>query len=310
MLKRNLRRTLALGNLEEAEAVLAQLKSEDPLSVETRGAELELLLRSRRLGEAERLARQLVESFPASPRILYLAAEAAYRRRDYAAAERWARESDRLHPHWRARRLLGQTLTQIGHLDEAEAVLTSLLGEHPVCHRDLAWLYERKGEVARALKCVEAYRRDRPEDAALSAQRQRLRARQLDADELLDEIEGLVALGEDVPAALVPEYAEALLRGGRVTEVRRFVGTRSGSIDSTVRTRLAWVCYRHQAHDLAFDLFVGTFREHRDDRKFLSAFEAAARRSGRLEEVIELYGEHAPEARHLYGRVRRLRSPA
>ncbi len=160
--------------------------------------------------------------------------------------------------------------------------------------------------MARALRCVDAYHKDHPGDAALSAQRQRLRARQLDSDELLAELDGLVALGEDIPGALVPEWAEALLRAGRVVELRRFLETRSPALEPRVRTRLAWVCYRLQAHDVAFELFLASFPDYRDDRKFLTAFESAARRSGRLDEVRTLYGEHAPEAKHLYGRVKRL----
>src|SRR5207249_7887387 len=113
-------RALSDGRLQDAEEILNRLKQEDPLSQETRGFELELCLNSNRLAEANALARQLCRLFPQSARILFLAGKVAYRLKDYKEAESHFRESHRVYPHWRNQYWLGKTLTQSGHLAEAE----------------------------------------------------------------------------------------------------------------------------------------------------------------------------------------------
>ena len=71
--------------------------------------------------------------------------------------------------------------------------------------------------------------------------------------------------------------------------------------------RVGWVCYHHQAYDLATDLFLRSFDRNHGSAAFLSALEAAADRCRRLEEVISLYEAHAPDEKRLYGRRNRLR---
>src|SRR5262245_30780148 len=112
VLRRTVAQKLASGEVAEAETVLERLEQEDPLGEETRAFRLELLSRTNRIAEALVLARQLVELFPASARIHYLAGRLAYGQRDYTAALRSFRESDRLAPHWRHRLAVGKTLTQ------------------------------------------------------------------------------------------------------------------------------------------------------------------------------------------------------
>jgi len=120
---RNLFKALSRGERDEAAVLLERLREEDPLSVETRGFELKLLLRGDKLQETERLAGQLVEQFPSSPRIPYLAGRFAYRRRDYHRDEERRTESHRLCANTYCRRFLGKTLTQLGRFDEAESIL-------------------------------------------------------------------------------------------------------------------------------------------------------------------------------------------
>ncbi len=91
---------------------------------------------------AQRHAAQLIENFPASPRIHNLAGLVEYKLRHYAEAERHLNESQRLHAHWKTRLWIGKTLTQIGRFEEAEAILLDVLPHHPDCRLDLAWLFE------------------------------------------------------------------------------------------------------------------------------------------------------------------------
>lgn len=308
VLRRNLAKALAERRLESARDLLARLRAEDPLAVETRGLELELLILSGRLVEAEGLARQLLELFPGSARVWKLAGELSYRRKDYRAAEERLRESERIHPHWTTRRLLGQALTQAGRLDDAEAVLVALAAEHDVCRRDLAWLYERRGEEERALIATEAYLERYPRDRAALGQRLRLRARRLSPDELLDEAKALEAVGEKIPPEVAAELVGALLRTGRPREARKLVDRLLPDLDPRGASRIGWVCRALEAHDLAFDLFRLAFPRERANPKFLAAFELVARRSGRLEELVRLYRSHAPESTNLYGRMKRLLS--
>lgn len=306
VLRRNLSKALRERRLAAAGDLLEQLRSEDPFAVETRGLELQLLIRSGRHSEAEALSRELVELFPASARIWKLAGEASYRRKDYRAAEERLRESDRLHPHWSTRRLLGQALTQMGRFDDAEAILAPLAAERDPCHRDLAWLYERKGDDERALAAVEAHLERYPDDPLALDQRLRLRARRLSAEELLEEASSLEALGEEVSPEILGELVGALLRAGRPREAHSLVERFLPRLEPRACARIGWVCRKLEAHDLAFGLFGRAFPHERGNVKFLNAFELVAKRSGRLDELIHLYEEHAPQSKNLYGRMKRL----
>src|SRR5262245_19149350 len=95
----NLRRALRDGDLAEAASVLAHLKQEAPLALETGALELELLVRSKQLDEADRLARTLVVRFPGSAHVRHWSGRAAYARKRYVDAEVCFRESGKLAPH-------------------------------------------------------------------------------------------------------------------------------------------------------------------------------------------------------------------
>jgi tetratricopeptide (TPR) repeat protein len=306
VLRRNLWQALHSGAYDEAEGILARLKDEDPLSIETRGLELEYLLRRGRLEEAEALAGQLLELHPGSARLHYLAGQLAYRCKDYARAQRHFRESLHLHPHWRTRRLLAKTLTQAGGLDEAEAVLLSLLPQRPECLLDLAWLYERRGDEGRALKTLEDHLERRPQDAFARSQRLRLRARLMEPGELLDEVDTLLELGEEVPAEVLPVWLEALLRTGQGGRAREFLRQRRSALDARAAASMGWACYRLQAYDLAFELFLASFPGNRGGAKFLCAMESAAARSGNVATLIDFYKAHAEHDKKLYGRIKTL----
>ncbi len=306
VLRRNLWEALRKGAYPEAEEVLSRLKGEEPLSLETRGLELEYLLGTGRLDEAGTLAGQLLEQYPGSARLHWLAGQLAYRRKDYVGAESHLRESLSLHPHWRTRHLLGKALTQAGRLHEAEAVLLALLPEHRECRRDLAWLYERMGDQARALRTLEGFLEARPQDAAARGQRLRLRARLMEPQELLDEVRTLHDLGEEPPAEVLPVWFEALLRTGRGAPARDWLRAHGPALDARTAVRIGWACYKLQAWDLAFELFRAAFAENRRDGKFLSALEFAAARSANVATLLDLYRAHAPEEKRLFGRMKAL----
>lgn len=307
VLRRNLRQSLRAGAYDDAGQVLARLKAEDPLSLETRGLELELLVSSGRHDEADTLATQLLDQFPGSARLHYLAGRLTYARRDYARAERYLRESLNLHPHWRTRHLLARALTQAGRLEEAEPLLLTLAPDHDECLRDLAWLLERRGDDARALECLAAYLAKRPRDPVALAQRLRLRARMMDPRELIEEVETLLGLGEQPPDEVLPVWIEALLTVGEGRRARDFIRDHKAEFDARLATRLAWSSYRRGAFDVAFELFLAAFTPARADVKYLSALESAAARTDNVPAVIDLYTAHAPEEKRLYDRIRSLK---
>lgn len=307
VLRRNLRAALKGGAGAAALELLAQLKEEEPLAVETRTLELEVLLKAQRHDEAERLAGQLLRLYPDNGWVQFLAGMSAYRRRDYVTAATRFQESLRLSPHWRTRCYLGRALTQGGRLDQAEPLLLALVAERPQCRRDLAWLLERRGDGARALAEVTRYLADYPDDPLAREQEQRLRARSLAPGELQAEVETLVELGEEVPPELLPEYVESLFASGRGEQARAFVAERAAHLEPRLAVRVAWSCHHHEAFDLAYSLFLRDFRAQCGNVKFLAALEKCAGRCDRLGELIAFYEEQAPQEKRLYGRARKLR---
>lgn len=307
-LHRNLAQALREARLDDAAAVLQRLKQEDALSVQTRGGELELLLRSGRLDDAAVLAEQLVTTFPESARVLFLAGQVAYRRRDYEQAVQLLQESCRISSHWRNRHWHGKALTQLGRHEEAEPILTAVAAEHTHAETDLAWLYERKGDITRAISAFERFLQVYPDDRWATQQLDRLRARTLDAGQLAEEMTTLLELGEEVPPALVPEFIESLLRTGQGARARQLVAELETGLDDRTATRLAWSCRQLLAYDLSFRLFLRTLPHNLGSVKFLTALERDAARSGRLPELIERYREHAADTPRLWGRIRRLES--
>ena len=311
VLARNLATALRRGDFAEARDILARRKAIDPLSLETRGLELELLLEEGKLDDAEALAGQLGGLYPASPRVHFLAGRLDYKRKRYAAAAEHFEESARLHPSWRAARWRGKALTELGHLDDAEAILVPLAESQTVVLRDLAWLYDRRGDVARAGRTLDRYLERRPDDRLAKAHRLKLRAREATPQEIEEEVQGLGELGEPVAPALLEAHVDALLADGRTADARHHIDERlAGSIEPPEAASLAWVCYRRQAYDLAVALFARALPRYTGDAKLISALEAAARRAGRVDEVVVLYEKLALDDRRFYGRIRRLHGAA
>jgi tetratricopeptide (TPR) repeat protein len=308
VLARNFQRALARGDEAEAEAVLGEMESRAPLAVETRGCRLELLVRMRRDHEAEQVCGLLLGQFPHSARIQYLAGTLRYKRREYAQAERHFAESEQLASSAFTRRWLGRTLTQLGRFDEADAVLGRLSEQGHDVLLDRAWLCERRSDFQRALELVEAHLAHHPGDRFAERQRERLRARRLTPEEVIEEMDALIALGESVPDAVLPDYVRALLEAGRKDDVRRLLETLE--VSPALAGSLAWACHQTFAYDLAFDLFALGLPANTSYNKYLVAFEKTAERSGRTDDLARIYEQHSERDRRFFGRMKRLRRPS
>ncbi len=306
VLQRNLRQALRAGDAEQAGPLLQRLKTEDPLSLETRGLELEYLLLTEHREEARLLADQLLTLHPGSARIHYLAGRMEYQGRRYAQALAHFSESNRLFPHWRTRLWRGKSLTQLGRYGEAEGLLLELHATHPKVGRDLAWLYERMGEEERALHYLERYLESWPDDPLALEQQQRLRSHLLPADELLEEVETLAELGEEIPPQMFATYLQRLLERGESGAARRLVEERLPRMESREAASLAWIAYRLHAYDLALQLFLAGLPGQLENFKYLQSLESTARKCNRTAELIPIYEQYAPEEKRLYGRIRRL----
>ncbi len=307
-LRHNLRKALRHGNLGDAEQILARLKKEDPLSLETRGLELEFYLNANRLQEASILAKQLCHLFPDSGRLLFLAGKVGYRLKQYSEAESCFRESQRVFPHWQTLHWLGKTLTQTGEYDEAEALLLRAQEHTSFALLDLAWLYERKNDLEAALRKCEAFLVDHLNHAYATEQRMRIRAKMLEPDALIEEVDTLKELGEKVSDALFPEYVGRLFATGQSPRARDEVLRRMESLGTNPGVQLAWICYRAMAYDLACTLFLKYLQGvNASNYKYLAALESAARRCNRLPQVLDVYRPLAGHAPHLHGRIRSLK---
>ncbi|MEO0599930.1 MAG: tetratricopeptide repeat protein [Myxococcota bacterium] len=304
ILHNNLRQAIAQRESEAVRALLEQLASVDPDSVYTRCLELEWLIVSSRLDEAQRVAKTVVERFSTSARAHWLAGWAAYRGRRWRDALSAFEESERIHSSASVRRWIGRTLSQLGDFERAEPILRSL---GPKGWLDLSWLCERRGEHAEALALVERHLENHPDDAWARDRRERLIALTMDDHEVLEEMEVLEELGESMPRALAEQAFRKLLEMGRGEEARDLMERQLGAAPSGEITSWAWIAYRAEELDVACRLFARTFSRNCDNAKFLSAYERAAKAAGRLDELLELYGVHAPQHRRLYGRAKRLR---
>ncbi len=305
-LRNNMRTALVQNRLKDAEDLLARLKTEDPLSIETRGFELELYISANRLAEAGTLAAQLCRLFPESGRIHFLAGKAAYRQKKYEEAEAAFRESHRIYPSPQTEYWLGRTLTQAGRFEEAESLLLSVREHNPRALADLAWLYERKNDLEGALEAYDEFLRSHPEDRYAAEQRMRIKAKLLEPEALIEEVGSLKGLGERVPDTLYPEYIRSLFESGQAPRAREEIMSCMEGMDARVGVRVAWVCYKAQAYDLACALFLAHLPANLENVKYLAALESAARKSSRVDQVLEAYRSHLSHARHLYGRTRSL----
>jgi tetratricopeptide (TPR) repeat protein len=301
-----MKQALSQGRLAEAADILARLCREDPLSRETRGFELEFYLASERLQEAENLARQLCRSFPDSARIRFLTGKLAYRQKRYADAATAFRESHRIYASSQTRLWLGKTLTQLGEFREAESILTSVRIHYDHALLDLGWLYERIGDLEAALGAYDTYLAIHPGHEFASTQRLKIKARALEPEALIEEVDRLVQFGERVPDSLYADYIEKLLDTGQGSRAREEVRCRITDLDPRLATSIAWVCYRKQAYDMACDLFMNHLERNLSNFKYLTALEAAASKTNRVTEVIEAYKRLAPSSPKLHGRLKTL----
>lgn len=306
VLRRNLYQAISNRRLNEAEALLGQLKQEDPLSLETRGFELDYLIATKQLSDAKTMADRLLHLFPQSARIQYLAGKVYYRIKKYSEALQCFNESKIIHSHWRTLRWLGKTQTQLGQFSEAEATLVAVSAEHIVINFDLAWLYERMNQPSRALELVETYLAKKPDDEFAKAQRLRLRAQIQEPEALSDDVDTLLDLDEEIPVEMLPAYLRNLLESGQGKLARQFVLKYQTQFDEQTAASLGWICHRLQAYDLAMNLFIQGLAKRTNDVKYLSALESAARHCQRVEELIEQYASKAPDAKRLYGRKNQL----
>jgi tetratricopeptide (TPR) repeat protein len=287
--------------VRDAADVLARLKGEDPLSRETRGFELEVYLKTSRIEEAAALADQLCRLFPDSGRILFLAGKAAYRKKNYDEAEARFRESYRIYQQW-----LGKTLTQAGKFEEAEPLLAAAAERTDLALLDLVWLHERRNDLEAALAACDAFLKKQPNHAFASQQRLRLKAKILEPEALIEEMDSLEQLGEKVPSELFPEFVQGLFETGQSPRARAEILSRLEEMDSRLAVRVAWICYRAQAYDLACTLFLIHLEPNVSNFKYLNALEAAAARCQRIPQLLEAYQPLMPNAPHLFGRFRSL----
>ena len=305
-LRENMWRALSEARLKDAEDILARLKQEEPLSQETRGFELELTLNLNRLVEAKALSRQLCRLFPQSGRIFFLAGKVAYRLKDYKEAESRLRESHRIYPHWRTQYWLGKTLTQLGRLEEAESLLLSAAERTANALLELAWLYERRNDLPAALKAYDDFLAAHSSHSFAMEQRLRIKARMVEPELLIEELDTLAELGEAIPAALFSDYVQKLFETGQTVRARDEIITKMRELDLKSGSRLAWICYGAKAYDLACTLFLKYLHSNLSYYKYLNALESAAAKCGRIPLVLEAYRSYAAEAPNLLGRSKSL----
>lgn len=306
VLRRNLIKAMREEAPEQAQALLDRLKSEDPLSVETRGLELEFLVFLGRLDEAQRLATQLCRVFPDSGRIQFLSGKTAYRQRRYEDALHHFEESHRIVPHWRSRYWMGKTLTQLGAFDRALDCLEQVRAKNPYVENDLAWLFERMGQVEKAIKALERHLKVVPDDRGASARLVKLKGTLLEPQSLIEEVDELQEMGEEIPEHLLPLFVENLIRCGQIERARQTVRANTRRLPSNVGLNVAWVCYRLQIFDLAFDLFLSQLETRARDFKMLNALEQTARKIDRLGALKEAYFEAGERHKNLLGRAKRI----
>jgi tetratricopeptide (TPR) repeat protein len=310
VLRRKIESALKRGQKRDAAELLGRLRQLDPLSAATRGLELQYLVRHGSPTEAALLGDHLAGQFPGSAGILHWTGRAAYRTRNYELAERTLRESNRLSQSWMTSWWLAKTLTALGHLIEAEALLVSLVPDHPFCEKDLAWMFERKGEMDRAMQHISAYLERWPDDEYAQAQKLRLGSRTLSEPDLRSEVEGLIELGEEIPPELFARYVEVLVGGGDAALAKTLVLERLPRLPGSVTTSMAWSAYRSKAWLLAVDLFLAVLMERVHDEKSLYALDRAAHHAHVASRVIEAYRALLPVAPHLADRIRTLESKA
>jgi len=130
--------------------------------------------------------------------------------------------------------------------------------------------------------------------------------RSLEPEALIEEVERLIAFGEQIPVSLFADYIEKLLHTGHGARAREEVRSRLTDLDPRAGVSVAWVCYRKQAYDVACDLFMSFLESNLGNVKYLTSLEAAAAKCNRLTEVIEAYKRLAESSPKLHGRLKTL----
>jgi tetratricopeptide (TPR) repeat protein len=175
---------------------------------------------------------------------------------------------------------------------------------------DLAWLWERRGDADQALRWLDEHLARNPDDAYALDRRTKLKAQAMGKDELRDEVETLVDLGEGIPDAMFATYLDALLRSGEGEKAREVTRERLPALPASVAHEAGWKAYHLQAYDLATELFLVALPANPGYAKLLNALVKSATAAGRREEAAaalrELAQRLAPEHRNLWGYARRL----
>ena len=192
-------------------------------------------------------------------------------------------------------------------MDEALSILEPLADDHGAALSDLAWLYERKREWQRAIDCYQRILERIPDMAFAKEQIVRLKAHTLDPEELVEEVDTLVELGEPIPDNLLPTYLATLFQMGRANQARHLIEGLVNDLAPTTALRIAWDCYRTQVYDLAFDLFAKCAPREIGNFKFLNAWERAADMTQRIPQLIAEYEKFAPQEKSLFGRIKKLK---
>lgn len=307
VLRRNAGRALVRRDWSAAEGLLDQLREADPGSPQTRCLEAELAIQTGEVARGRALAEAVAHAHPASPKALWVAGLGAYRAKAWSEAVEHFRESEALFSSGRTRWWLGKALTCARSFDEAEALLVEVVAERPYAAGDLAFLYQCRGDSAAALRVLDRHAADLEDNPRAAGLRARLRARRVDPEDLLEELDALGTVGEQVAPEVLGATLVALVDADRAAEALELVRARVEELSTSQLLDAGWDLYRRQAYDLAWPLFARALPAQRGNIKFLGPLEKTAARAGQLPALLELYAVHAPQQKALYGRSKRLR---
>ncbi len=99
---------------------------------------------------------------------------------------------------------------------------------------------------------------------------------------------------------------EALNQTGKTAKAEQVIAERGRKGPPPIALSLAWICYRYQAYGQAINLFTKLFTTQVGNPNFLAALECAARRCGRVNDIVRLYKSQRSSDLRLFGRIRRL----
>lgn len=306
VLKRNIRQLINQKDWVQAYQLLQQLKEQDSFSKETQGLEYEYLIKSSQFQDAQSLSTRLLDWYPDSSRIYFLTGLLYYNQKQYEKALPNFQESQNLYFAISTQRYIGKTLTQIGRFAEAEASLQSCLSHQFWILKDLAWLYERQLQYPRAIDAMNRYLEHDPDNRYVKAQLQRLKTKQLSHEEIQEEIESLSELDEIIPTHLMVEHFQALIQQGKIQLARQWVRQHVEQWDARTSLDIAWISYRFNLYDIAFQFFIQNFEQQQHKFKFLNALESTSKKIAKQLELAKVYDNFAPNNEKLYGRKKTL----